>query len=125
MIRVPTNPSRGVVLNADLGSLSLPIRTTAAGTRTPSRRSRGWRGSTPCATVDDGDQFFFSGGVPSVRSEILGHRTADAYGAPLRDGEPSIFMGVWDGGMFADSMTLQPGQAQQVARRLREVLTRI
>ena len=32
-------------------------------------------------------------------------------------------MGGWDGGMFADPMTLQPGEAEQVARRLREVLT--
>ena len=32
-------------------------------------------------------------------------------------------MGGWDGGMFADPMTLQPGEAQQVARRLREVLS--
>ena len=32
-------------------------------------------------------------------------------------------MGGWDGGMFADPMTLQPGDADQVARRLREVLT--
>ncbi len=74
------------------------------------------------ATVDDGDQLFFPGGVPRVRIELLGDRTADAYAAPLRDGEPSIFMGGWDGGMFADPMTLQPGEAQQVARRLREVL---
>ena len=74
------------------------------------------------ATVDDGDQLFFPGGVPRVRIELLGERTADAYAAPLRDGEPSIFMGGWDGGMFADPMTLQPGEAQQVARRLREVL---
>ena len=65
----------------------------------------------------------FSGGVPRVRIELLGDRTADVYGAPLRDGEPSIFMGGWDGGMFVDPMTLQPGEAQQVARRLREVLT--
>ncbi|CAI8014650.1 Uncharacterized protein mlr3804 [Geodia barretti] len=74
------------------------------------------------ATVDDGDELFFPGGVPRVRIELLGERTADAYGAPLRDGEPSIFMGGWDGGMFADPMTLQPGEAQQVARRLRELL---
>ena len=38
---------------------------------------------------------------------------------------PRICMGGWDGGMFADPMTLPPGQAQQVARRLRDVLTRI
>ena len=75
------------------------------------------------ATVDDGDQLFFPGGVPRVRIELLGDRTADAYSTPLRDGDPSIFMGGWDGGMFADPMTLQPGEAQQVARRLREVLT--
>ena len=74
------------------------------------------------ATVDDGDQLFFPGGVPRVRIELLGDRTADAYGAPLRDGEPSIFMGGWDRGMFVDPMTLQPGEAQQVARRLRAVL---
>ena len=42
---------------------------------------------------------------------------------PLRDGDPSIFMGGWNGGMFADPMTLQPGEAHKVARRLREVLT--
>ena len=75
------------------------------------------------AMVDDGDQLFFPGGVPRVRIELLGERTADAYGAPLRDGEPSIFMGGWDRGMFADPMTLQPGEAQQVACRLREILT--
>ena len=34
-------------------------------------------------------------------------------------------MGGWDAGMFVDPMTLQPGEAAQVARRLREVLTRI
>ena len=45
--------------------------------------------------------------------------------ATVDDGDPSIFMGGWDGGMFADPMTLQPGEAQQVARRLREVLSRI
>ena len=74
------------------------------------------------ATVDDGDELFFPGGVPRVRIELLGERTADAYGAPLRDGEPSIFVGGWAGGMFIDPMTLQPGEAEQVARRLREVL---
>ena len=31
----------------------------------------------------------------------------------------------WDGGMFVDPMTLQSGEAQQVAHRLREVLTGI
>ena len=76
------------------------------------------------ASVDDGDELFFPGGVPRVRIELLGERTADAYGAPLRDGEPSIFMGGWDGGMFVDPMTLQPGEARQVTHRLREVLTR-
>ena len=75
------------------------------------------------ASVDDGNELFFPGGVPRVRIELLGERTADAYGPPLRDGEPSIFMGGWDGGMFVDPMTLQPGEAHQVARRLREVLT--
>ena len=77
------------------------------------------------ASVDDGDQLFFRGGVPRVRIALLGDRTSDAYGAPLRDGEPGIFVGGWDGGMFADPMTLQPGEAEQVARRLREGLTRI
>ena len=74
------------------------------------------------ATVDDGDQLFFPGGVPRVRIELLGKRTADAYGPPLHDGEPSIFMGGWDRGVFADAMTLQPSEAQQLARRLCEVL---
>jgi len=64
------------------------------------------------ATVDDGDQLFFPGGVPRVRIELLDERTADAYGAPLRDGEPS-------------PSTQQPGEAQLVSRRLREVLSRI
>ena len=50
------------------------------------------------ATVDDGDQLFFPGGVPHVRIELLGKRTADEYGTPLRDGEPSIFMGGWGPG---------------------------
>ena len=75
------------------------------------------------ATVDDGDELFFPGGVPRVRIELLGQRRAAAYVPPLRDGEPSIIMGGWDRGMFADPMTLQPGEAQQVSRRLREVLT--
>ena len=75
------------------------------------------------ASVDDGDELFFPAGVPRVRIKLLGDRTADAYGAPLRDGEPSIFMGGWDGGMFVDPMTLQPGEAQQVSRRLRDVFT--
>ena len=52
-----------------------------------------------------------------------GGLTAEAYGTPLRHDEPRIFMGGGDGGMFADPMTLQPGEPQQVARRLREVLT--
>ena len=77
-----------------------------------------------CCPVDDGDQLFFPGGVPRVRIELLGDHSADCYSTPLRDGEPGIFMGGWDGGMFADPMTLQPGETQQVARRLREVLTR-
>ena len=34
-------------------------------------------------------------------------------------------MGGWDGDMFADPMTLQPGEAAQVARRLREVFTAV
>ena len=34
------------------------------------------------ASVDDGDELFFPGGVPRVRIELLGQRTADAYGAP-------------------------------------------
>ena len=75
------------------------------------------------ATVEDGDALFFPDGVPRVRIEMLGERTADAYGAPLHDGEPRILMGGWDGGMFVDPMTLRPGEAQHVARRLREVLT--
>ena len=32
-------------------------------------------------------------------------------------------MGGWDGGMFVDPMTLQPREAGQVSRRLRQVLT--
>ena len=75
-------------------------------------------------TVDDGAALFFPAGVPRVRIELAGERTADAYGAPLRDGDPSIYVGGWKGGMFIDPMTLQPGEAEQVARRLREVLTR-
>ena len=75
------------------------------------------------ATVDEGDELFFPGGVPRVRIELLGDRTADACGEPLRDGDPSIHLGGWDRGMFVDPMTLQPGEARQVARRLREVLT--
>ena len=69
-------------------------------------------------TVDDGDQLFF-------RIKLLGERAADAYVLPRRDGDPSIFVGGWDGGMFVDPMPLQPGEAEQVARRLREVLTPI
>ena len=37
---------------------------------------------------------------------------------------PASSWAAGDGGMFADPMTLQPGEAQQVARRLHEVLTR-
>ena len=45
------------------------------------------------ATLDDGDQLFFPGGVPRVRIELLRDRIADAYAAPLREVHPSIFMG--------------------------------
>ena len=74
------------------------------------------------ATVDDGDELFFPGGVPRVRIELAGDRTAESCAGPLRDGDPSINMGTWERGMFVDPMTLQPGEAPQVARRLREVL---
>ena len=53
----------------------------------------------------------------------MGGRTADPYGPPPRDGDP--FMGGCDGGMFVDPIARQPGDSQQVARRLRDVLTRI
>ncbi|MDD9984804.1 MAG: hypothetical protein OXQ31_00880 [Spirochaetaceae bacterium] len=51
---------------------------------------RGWRGSKACATVGYGDHLL-PGGVPRVRIELLGERTADAYSAPLRDGQPGTF----------------------------------
>ena len=96
---------------------------------------RGWRAESELivraldgidgvrATVDDGDELFFPGGVPRVRIELPAGRDTGPYAASLRDGEPSINMGSWDRGMFVDPMTLQPGEAQQVARRLREVFT--
>ena len=75
------------------------------------------------ATVDDGDKLTFPAGVPRVRIELCGDRKADMYTPLLLEGKPSIFMGGWEGGMFVDPMTLQPGEAEQVAQRLREVLT--
>lgn len=80
------------------------------------------------ATIDDGDnadgdKLTFPSGVPRVRIELCGDRKSDMYTPRLLEGNPSIFMGGWAGGMFVDPMTLQPGEAEQVARRLREVLT--
>ena len=74
-------------------------------------------------TIDEGDELFFPGGVPRVRIELLGGRKAKIYETLLLDGEPSIIMGGWDGGMFVDPMTLQPSEAEQAADRLYEVLT--
>ena len=63
--------------------------------------------------------------IDAIAHSIIGKSSADAYGAPLRDGETQCLDGRLHGGMFVDPMTLQPDEAQQVARRLPQVLIRI
>ena len=74
------------------------------------------------ATVDDSDQLVFSA-VCRASASSSSTTARPTPTAPLRDGEPSIFMIGWDSGMFVDPMTLQPDDAEQVVRRLCEVLS--
>ena len=77
------------------------------------------------ASVDDGDQRFFPGGVPRVRMEIIGGSSADAYDAPLRDGEAQCLDGRLRRRHVRRPHDPAARRGQQVARRLREVLTGI